>query len=200
MWHRKRRARLGVKTKHRKALLRNLVRGLAIHREIVTTLARAHEASRLADQMVTLAKEGTLTARRRIISRLGSPDVAHIFISEIAPRLNDRKGGYTRVLKLNDRHGDGATTALLQFSVPIEIETKGTKPKKEKKPKAAKPAVEEKPVKPEKPAKVEKEKPAKVEKPSAKPAEKKEKEKPETEKRGGFLSKLRKFLTGDENK
>ena len=115
-------------------------------------------------------------------------------IHEIAPRLKDRQGGYTRVLKLSDRHGDGATNALLQFSVPIEIGTKETKPKKEKekKPKAAKPAVEEKQTKPEKPAK--------VEKPSAKPVEKTEKEKPETEKRGGFLSKLRKFLTGDENK
>jgi len=188
MWHRRRRHRLGVKTQHRKALLRNLVRGLALHRQIETTLARAKETSRLADQMVTLAKAGSLSARRQLISRLGSPDIAKLFIDEIAPRLQDRQGGYTRVLKTATRPGDGAQTALVEFSVPIEFVRKETKPKKEKKPKAVKPAVEEKHGKPEKAPKA-----------APKPKEK-EKERPETEKRGGFLSKLRKFLTGEEEK
>lgn len=181
MWHRKKRHRLGVKTKHRKALLRNLVRALVLHRQIETTVARAKETSQVADRMVTLAKAGTLSARRQLISRLGSPEIAKLFIDQIAPRLQDRNGGYTRVLKMRTRSGDGAETALVEFSVPIEVPQ--AKPKKEKKQKPAKPAAEEKPAKPE--PKKEKEK---------------AKEKPETEKRGGFLSKLRKFLTGEEEK
>lgn len=185
MWHRKKRGRLGVKTKHRKALLRNLVRGLALHRQIVTTHSRAKEASRLADQMVTIAKTGTLAARRTLIRRLGSSDIASLFIEQIAPRLQERNGGYTRVLKMGARAGDGAERALLEFSVPIEVTEKPAKLKKEKKPKAA-PA----PPKEEKKApKAEKQKPVKKQ-------EKAEKE--ETEKRGGFLSRLRKFLKGSE--
>lgn len=184
MWHRKKRGRLGVKTKHRKALLRNLVRGLALHRQIVTTHSRAKEASRLADQMVTIAKTGTLAARRELIRRLGSSDIASLFIEQIAPRLQERNGGYTRVLKMGARAGDGAERALLEFSVPIAIGEKPTKPKKEKKPKAPPTPREEK-----KAPKVEKEKPVKK-------VEKAEKE--ETQKRGGFLSKLRKFLKGSD--
>ncbi len=182
MWHRRKRRRLGVKTKHRKALLRNLVRGLVFHREIQTTLARARETSRLADKMVTLAKAGTLAARRQIIRHLGSPEVAKELMDRIAPNLKDRNGGYTRVLKLGLRAGDGAERALLQFSVPIEVVEKEKKPKKEKKPakeKAEKPKEEKKKPKAEK---------GKPEKPG---------EKEDTAKRGSFLSKLRKFLTGD---
>lgn len=182
MWHRKRRRRLGVTTHHRKALLQNLVRGLALHRQIETTLARAKEASRMADQMVTIAKKGTLGARRQLIRRLGSADAARIFIEQIAPRLQERKGGYTRVLKTGFRSGDGAAGALLEFSVPIEIPQPEKKSKKEKKPKALQ-------------AKL-----AKAPDSAAKPEKKPEEgaEKKETEKRGGFLSKLRKFLKGSE--
>ena len=193
MWHRKRRRRLGVKTHHRKALLRNLVRGLAFHRQIQTTYARAKETARLADQMVTIAKVGTLTARRQLIRHLGSSEVAKLFIEEIAPRLQDRNGGYTRVLRTGIRPGDGAETALVEFSVPIAIVEKEAKPKKEKKPKAAKaPAPEKEKKEEKKEPKVEK----KVEK--EKQAKKAEKEKEDTEKRGGFLSKLRKFLKGSD--
>ncbi|MBI4115966.1 MAG: 50S ribosomal protein L17 [Candidatus Omnitrophica bacterium] len=192
MWHRKRRRRLGVTTHHRKALLRNLVRGLALNRQIETTLARAKEASRLADRMVTIAKTGTLFARRELIRHLGSPDVARLFIEQIAPRLQDRNGGYTRVLKTGFRPGDGAQKALLEFSVPIEIIEKEKKAKKEKAPKAPKPA-REKATAPKKEEKKDKPSKEKIEK-------KPEAEKPDTEKRGGFLSKLRRFLTGDEEK
>lgn len=178
MWHRRRRRRLGVKTKHRKALLRNLVRGLALHREIQTTYARAKETARFADQMVSLAKLRTLSARRQLIRHLGSSQVARLFLEEIAPAFQDRKGGYTRVLKLNSRRGDGAETALVEFSVPVEIRPK----EKKLKPKAK--------VRPEKPPAAREEK--------KEPKPKKEAEKEETQKRGGFLSKLRKFLTGEE--
>ncbi len=193
MWHRKRRRRLGVTTNHRKALLRNLVASLAHHRQIETTLARAKETSRMADRMVTIAKEGTLSARRQLIRHLASPQAAKVFIEEIAPRLQDRQGGYTRVLKTRNRPGDGALMALVEFSVPIEILRKeAQKPKKEKKPRPVKPPREEKEAKKEE-KEAKKEKAPKPEKGKAeKPAEKEEEEK-----RGGFLGKLRKFLTGD---
>ena len=197
MWHRKRRHRLGVKTHHRKALLRNLVRALALNRQIQTTHARAKETARLADKMVTIAKEGSLAARRELIRHLGSSQVAKIFIDEIAPRLQDRAGGYTRVLKMGTRNGDGATTALVEFSTAIEIAEKQAKPKKEKK----KPAKEDKAVKEEKVKEHKKEQKIEEKKPAAPsgPAEpRKKSEKEETEKRGGFLSKLRKFLKGPE--
>ena len=193
---------MGVKTGHRKALLRNLVRGLALHRQVETTFARAKEASRLADQMVTIAKQNTLAARRLLIRHLGSPDVAGILMEQVAPRLQDRQGGYTRVLKMGTRKGDGAEQALLAFTVPIERPGVEKKPKKEKKPKAVQPAPKEEKKKEEKKEpKREKEKekpetaPAAVQ-PEKKPEKKTEKE--ETEKRGGFLSKLRKFLKGTE--
>lgn len=197
MWHRRRRRRLGVKTQHRKALLRNLVRGLAFNRQIETTFAKAKETSRFADQMVTLAKQGTLAARRQLIRHLGSSEVAKLFIDEIAPRLQDRRGGYTRVLKTATRPGDGALKALVEFSVPIEIVGKEKKPQKAKKEKPEKPEKQEKP-KEKKPEEKKEPPPPKPEKEKLeKPAEK---GKEETQKRGGFLSKLRKFLTGDENK
>ena len=184
MWHRRRRRRLGVTTPHRKALLRNLVRGLALNRRLVTTYARAKETSRLADHMVTLAKEKTLAARRQLIRRLGSSDIAKLFMDEIAPRLQERNGGYTRVLKLGIRPGDGAEKALVEFSVPIEVAAKEKKPKKTKK---------EKPL----PVKQEVTEEKKREKERGEKEEGKI-EKEETQKRGGFLSKLRKFLTGEE--
>lgn len=193
MWHRKKRRRLGVTTPHRKAMLRNLVRGLVIHRRIETTLSRAKETSRLADKMITIAKENTLAARRLLIRKLGSSKVAKIFVEEIAPRLQDRQGGYTRVLKLGLRKGDGGQAALVEFSVPIEIVIKEGKPKKEKRAKPGKEMPEKKQAKPH-PEKVK-------EKEEIKEAKKPEKKEPEeTQKRGGFLSKLRKFLTGDEPK
>ncbi len=200
MWHRRRRRRLGVKTKHRKVLLRNLVRGLASSRRIITTHARAKETSRLADRMVTIAKEGTLAARRQLLRHLGSVDVANLFVDQIAPHFKDRQGGYTRVLKTAIRPGDGALKALVEFSVPIEVAgKKERKAKKEKKPKAPKPVVEEKEkkVRVEKPAPKEEKKEMKAQKAEKEEPEKKKDEKKETEKRGGFLSKLRKFLTGD---
>ncbi len=198
MWHQKRRRRLGVTTPHRKAMLRNLVRGLAMYRRIETTLSRAKETSRLADKMVTIAKENTLSARRLLIRKLGSPVVAKIFIDEIAPRLQGRNGGYTRVLKLGLRRGDGGQTALVEFSVPIEIATKEGKPKKEKKSKPGKEIVEKEQAKPRPEKTKEKEEIKEAKKPEKK--ETKPVDKEETQKRGGFLSKLRKFLTGDEPK
>ncbi|MCM8776144.1 MAG: 50S ribosomal protein L17 [Candidatus Omnitrophica bacterium] len=211
MRHRRLRRKLGVKSKHRKALLRNLMRGLVYYKRIRTTVTRAREASAFADQMITLAKRGDLASRRLLIAKLGSEDVAKTLITRIAPHFKDRKGGYTRILRTGFRNGDGSDMCLLEFSALIEIPEKAQKPKKEKKKKAeAKEAdkveVKEK-LKKEK-VKEEEEKPGaealkpeevlplKEGKPKPEKEEKKE-EKKESEKKGGFLSSLRKFLKGE---
>ncbi|MBI3314199.1 MAG: 50S ribosomal protein L17 [Candidatus Omnitrophica bacterium] len=197
MRHGRLRRKLGVKSQHRKALLRNLVQSLVIHKRIFTTVAKAKEASAFADQMVTLAKRGGLSSHRLLISRLGSQQAAKTLITQIAPAFKDRQGGYTRVLKVGFRPGDAADTALLEFSTFIESpeKKKAQKPKKEGKIKEteAPQKVKEKKVEH---IHEEKKHPSREEKAEApKKAEKKE-----SEKKGGFLNTLRKFLKGDEDK
>lgn len=196
MRHRRHRLTLGITVDHRRALLRNLVRNLVIRKRIRTTLAKAKAASSFADSMVELAKRGDLHARRLLIARLGCSQTAHTLITQIAPHFRERRGGYTRVLRLGTRPGDGAQTALLEFTATIET------PKKPKKEKKAKEIQHEEPKAPkEKKEKVKEKAPeAKAEekkKPSGKTAEEKS-EKKESEKKGGFLSALRRFLKGDE--
>ncbi len=202
MRHRRLRRKLGVKSKHRKALLRNLVRSLVLSKRIETTLAKAKEASAFADQMVTLAKREGLHARRLLIARLGSEDIAGRLIKNIAPQFKDRQGGYTRILRVGMRPGDGSQMALLEFSTFIEELEKPKKPKKEKKAKDAKEKeTKQERVEPAQPEKAKKEKLQEKTKDAEAPETKKQKEtesKKESEKKGGFLKTLRKFLTGDD--
>ena len=199
MRHRRLRGKLGVKTNHRKALLRNLVRNLVSRKRIRTTLAKAKVVSSFADQMVELAKRGDLHARRLLIARLGCPDTAHALITTIAPHFKERKGGYTRVLHLGFRPGDGGDMALLEFSTTIDMPEKSKKPKKEKKQAKETKQHDE----PSEKVKKEKLKEKSKEKSAATHAEEKtsapeKKDKKESEKKGGFLSALRRFLKGDE--
>lgn len=204
MRHGNLRRKLGRKDEHRKALLKNLVRALVAHKRIETTLIKAKEASAYSDKMVELAKRGDLHARRLLIARTGCVQTTDALIKLIAPAFKDRKGGYTRVLRLGKvRVGDGAPTAILEFTVPFEVPEK-----KEKKKKAKKADVKEEVVEaPAKKAKTKEKKETKESKAHAKEAaeakpEKKEDETPESkkeaEKKGGFLGTLRKFLKGDE--
>ncbi len=191
MRHQRLRRKLGVRTQHRRALLRNLVKSLVERKRIRTTLARAKEASAFADKMVTLAKQGTLHSQRLLISELGCPDAAGQLVKQIAPHFKERQGGYTRVLRLMPRPGDNSDMALLEFTAVIEAPKKAKKAKAEKPGKAAKAE-----------SAVEKPETKKSDKASkAKPAEKSPEaadEKKESEKKGGFLGSLRKFLKGDE--
>jgi large subunit ribosomal protein L17 len=85
------------------------------HDHIKTTVVKAHETSRFADKLITLAKRGDLAARRQAIQELNQPDVvAHLF-EKIAPRYEDRQGGYTRVIRAGTRRGDGAQMAILEL-------------------------------------------------------------------------------------
>lgn len=100
---------------HRKAMLGNMVCSLIEHGRIKTTVSKAKEARPLAEKMVTLGKRGDLPARRQALSRLRSKDAVHVLFTEIAPKLEDRQGGYTRIMKLGPRNGDSAEMAYLEF-------------------------------------------------------------------------------------
>lgn len=198
MRHQRLRRKLGVTSDHRKALLRNLVKSLVERKRIRTTLARAKEASAFADKMVTMAKKNTLHAHRLIISELGCPKTAGQLVKLIAPKFKEKQGGYTRVLRLMPRPGDNSKMALLEFTEVIDA------PKKPKKAgKSAKATVKtgKEEVVAEKPESKKAEKAEKTSKAKSAEAEKAPEageEKKETEKKGGFLGSLRKFLKGDE--
>ncbi|NNF05154.1 MAG: 50S ribosomal protein L17 [Candidatus Eisenbacteria bacterium] len=115
MRHRKSGRQLSRTASHRRALLRNLVTELFRHERIETTEAKAKEARRVADRMVTLAKRGDLHARRQVDSYLQSKEVTKKLFSTIAPWYAERNGGYTRVLKTRHRLGDGGEMAFLEL-------------------------------------------------------------------------------------
>ena len=115
MRHRVRGRKLGRTTAHRKALFRNQLTALFTHDRIVTTLAKAKELRPLAERMVTLAGTGTLPARRKVLTMVPDKEVVRRLFDEIAPRFTDRPGGYTRVMRLGRRRGDGAELAIIEF-------------------------------------------------------------------------------------
>ena len=115
MRHRKSGKQLSRTSSHRKAMLGNLVTSLITHERVETTHVKAKQAQRVADKMVTFAKEGTLHARRQSARVLKHPAAVQKLFNELGPRYQDRAGGYTRVLDLRVRKGDGAEVALLEF-------------------------------------------------------------------------------------
>jgi len=146
MRHLKRTAKLGRTGKHRNAMLANLVCSLIKHKRITTTLAKAKAARPVAEKMVTLGKTGTLHARRLAAARLRqqprsfhkskaireawrkNEDVVRILFEELAPTFKDRRGGYTRILKLGQRPGDAAQNAILEWvELPVTVAPAPTK-------------------------------------------------------------------------
>jgi large subunit ribosomal protein L17 len=117
MRHRKRTAKLGRTSEHRNRMLASLVCSLIKHRRITTTLAKAKAARSVAEKMVTLAKDGSLHHRRLASARLHQDaEAVKILFGEIAPRNKDRRGGYTRIVKLmHVRQGDTASQAILEW-------------------------------------------------------------------------------------
>ncbi|MCF6461699.1 50S ribosomal protein L17 [Clostridium sp. Cult3] len=107
--------KLGRPTDHRKAMLRNQVTSLFEKGRIETTVTRAKETQRMAEKMITLAKRGDLHARRQVLAYIYDEDVVTKLFEEIAPNYSERNGGYTRVLKLGPRRGDGAEMAILEL-------------------------------------------------------------------------------------
>lgn len=147
MRHLLRTAKLGRTSEHRNALLANLVRSLIKHKRVTTTLAKAKAARPVAEKLVTLGKRGTIHDRRLAAARLRSPartlhkskedrlnwrqneDVVRILFDELAPGFKNRPGGYTRIMKLNQRRGDAARMAILEWvesSQEVDSETSET--------------------------------------------------------------------------
>ena len=156
MRHQKNTRKLGRTSQHRDAMLANLVASLIIHKRVKTTLAKAKAARPLAEKLVTLGKGGTLHDRRLAVAKIGQKDAVATLFKSIAPGFKDRKGGYTRIVKLGPRQSDAAAIAFLEW-VDYVVETE--KAPVEKTEKAEKPAQAEKTVaaeKAEKPAKKEK--------------------------------------------
>jgi len=121
MRHRVHGRKLGRTTAHRRALFRNQLTQLFRHERIVTTVAKAKELRPLAERMVTLARTGTLANRRRVLRMVPDKAVVRRLFDEIAPRFMDRPGGYTRIVRLGHRRGDGAEMAVIEF-VDFELE------------------------------------------------------------------------------
>ena len=116
MKHHKAFRKFGREKNQRKAFVRSLLINLIRHGRIETTLARAKEIRPLVEKLVTLAKEDTVSRRRLVMSRLLNQDneVRQLF-SDYAPKFKDVAGGYTRILKLEDRLSDGAEKAVIEF-------------------------------------------------------------------------------------
>lgn len=115
MRHRNHRYRLGRVTGHRWALMRNLLTALFRHERITTTEAKAKALRPLADQMITLAKQESLHARRQVLAMVPDTEVVGRLFDTIAARLSDRQGGYTRILKNGVRRGDAAPMVFLEL-------------------------------------------------------------------------------------
>ena len=115
MRHLKRTAKLGRTGQHRNAMLANLVCSLIEHKRVTTTLAKAKAARSVAEKMVTLGKSGTIHDRRLAAARLHQEDIVKILFDEIAPAHKDRHGGYTRIIRMNQRVGDSAQKAILEW-------------------------------------------------------------------------------------
>ena len=115
MRHRKSRYKLGMRTAHRQATLRNMVTSLLEHERIVTTDARAKALRSLGDQMITLGKKGDLHARRQALQLIRSKEVTRTLFEDIAPRYAERNGGYVRVIKKGFRAGDNAALSVVEL-------------------------------------------------------------------------------------
>jgi large subunit ribosomal protein L17 len=136
--------KLGRTQSHRKALLNNLATSLIREGALRTTDAKAKVLRGVVDRLVTFAKRGDLAARRHVLRSVHDPKVVKRLFEEIAPRFVDREGGYTRVLKIGVRRGDGAAISLVTFSGEGVVrptasgagETKAPEPKAEEAAKA----------------------------------------------------------------
>ena len=107
--------KLGRNSSARKALFRSILSSFFKHERIETTEAKAKEISGLAEQLITLAKRGDLSARRQAIADLADEEVVRKLFDEIAAKYQDRQGGYTRILKIGPRRGDAAPMAILEL-------------------------------------------------------------------------------------
>jgi large subunit ribosomal protein L17 len=118
---------LGRAPSHRSAMVRNMVTSLFKHEQMETTDARAKELRQVAERMVTLAKRGDLHARRQALATIREKTVVHKLFDELKDRFMDRQGGYVRIVKKENRKGDGALISIVQLLLKEEGKKKGKK-------------------------------------------------------------------------
>ena len=123
--------KLGRKSEHRRALLRNMATSLLLHERINTTLPKAKELRSVVEKIITMGKNGDLSARRRAASYIFDSLAVEKVFGDLASRFKNRQGGYTRILKRGTRLGDSASMAIIEFV--DYLEKKGDKDKAEKK-------------------------------------------------------------------
>lgn len=107
--------KLGRNGGHRRAMMRNLVTSLLREERIETTITRAREVNRVAEHMISLGKRGDLSARRQALAYIWDEDVVTKLFTAIAPRYDERQGGYTRIMRTGFRQGDAAPMAILEL-------------------------------------------------------------------------------------
>ena len=107
--------RLGGSSSHQKALLANLATSLFEHGRITTTEPKARALRPYAEKLITHAKKGTLHNRREVMKKIRDKDVVHTLFAEIGPFFSDRNGGYTRIIKVENRKGDNAPMAVIEL-------------------------------------------------------------------------------------
>ncbi|MBP7516801.1 MAG: 50S ribosomal protein L17 [Desulfobulbus sp.] len=115
MRHRKSGRKLGRRSEHRTAMLRNIVTSLLDMERIVTTVPKAKEVRRVAEQMITLGKRGDLHARRQAMAYIRSKEVVAKLFDQLSSQYADRQGGYTRIIRTGFRAGDAAPMAILEL-------------------------------------------------------------------------------------
>lgn len=113
--------RLNRKSSHRKATVRDIAKAALIHERISTTKIKAKEARKLVDQLITMGKKGTLAEKRRAFAVLCDHQLVSELFNKIAPRFNERQGGYTRIIPVGNRKGDNAEMAYLELTEKTEV-------------------------------------------------------------------------------
>jgi large subunit ribosomal protein L17 len=140
MRHGKKVKKLGRTASHRKAMLANMAASLFLYHTIQTTEAKAKEVRKLVEKMITLGKRGDLHAHRQVYDVIRDRKLVKKIFDEIAPKFKERQGGYTRVIKLGNRKGDGAPVSVVE----LLLEKPAKEEKKRKKEKGGKKAKSEK--------------------------------------------------------
>lgn len=154
MNHKKGFNKLNRNASHRKALLRNMATVLFKHERIVTTKAKAIEVRRVAEKMITRAKEDSVHNRRVVGEKIADQAILAKLFTDIGPRMKERNGGYTRILKIGFRDQDAASMVVLELvDHKLEGEKKDDKKKVADKPKKAAPKAKKDDAKPEPKAK-----------------------------------------------
>ena len=107
--------KLNKNSSHRKAMFNNMLTALFRHGRIKTTLAKAKDLRPIAEKMITTAKTNDLNSRRKVMKKIKDKEVVSKLFDEIGPKFSDRPGGYTRIIKMYPRQGDGAERALIEL-------------------------------------------------------------------------------------